>query len=92
MGASLKTPGPTTWLLICIVLPLPAHLVGFPSGKNWGDFSSGGLTQKTPGDAKGRPRVPLGFGLLWVFFKVLTAKPFHLLGKEHMVSHKTANP
>lgn len=72
--------------------PSASPSCGFSQWKELGDFSSGGLTQKTPGDAKGRPRVPLGFGLLWVFVKVLTAKPFHLLGKEHMVSHKTANP
>lgn len=93
MGASLKRPGPTTWLLICLHCPpFARQFCGFSQWKELGDFSSGGLTQKTPGDAKGRPRVPLGFGLFWVFFKVLTAKSFHLLGKQHMVSHKTANP
>lgn len=76
MGASLKTPGPTTWLLICIVLPLPAHLVGFPSGKNWGIFPVVAWPKKPQEMPKADPESHLGLVCSGCFSKCWQQNPF----------------
>lgn len=76
----------------CHCPPFASPFCGFSHWKELGFFFQWWLDPKSPKDAKGSPRAPLGFGLFWVFFKVLTTKSFHLLGKQCRGSHKTANP
>lgn len=48
--------------------------------------------KQAPVEANSRSEVPLGFGLLWVLLIVLTARAFHLLGKQQMASNGRADP
>lgn len=87
----------TTPLTSCkcfyITLCLTSPFCGLLQWKGARDFVAVALWKNILADNSGRTIVPIELGLLWfyfIFITVLTAKSFHLLGKQQMVSNGRA--